>query len=99
MHLRCTRCESSASRRSCSPMMSSAARFGSRHRGVCSTNAMMLPGCRIVDVQSRTWRISSSRTSSRCPTCLARRRFSARAVAQRWAAASPSSARGRRRYS
>ena len=48
MHLRCTRCESSSSRRHRSPMMSSAARFGSRQRGLCSANAMMLPGFRIV---------------------------------------------------
>ena len=26
--------------------------WGSRHRGVCSANTMMLPGFRIVDVQS-----------------------------------------------
>ena len=28
------------------------ARFGSSNRGLCSANAMMLPGFRIVDVQS-----------------------------------------------
>ena len=31
---------------------------------------------------NRTWTTSSSRTSSRCPTCLARHRFSGRAVVQ-----------------
>ena len=33
-------------------MLSSAARVGSSYRGVCSNNAMMLPGFRIVDFQS-----------------------------------------------
>ena len=37
-----------------------------------------------MSTSNRTWRISSSRASSRCPTCLARHRFSGRAVAQRW---------------
>eukprot|EP00964_Phaeocystis_antarctica_P044036 scaffold25295_cov36-Phaeocystis_antarctica.AAC.1 len=55
-----------------------------RHRGLCSANAMMLPGFRIVDVQSGVDNLVLENCSSRCPTCLARHRFSGRAVAQRW---------------
>ena len=35
-----------------------------------------------MSTSNRTWTTSSSRTSSRCPTCLARHRFSGRAVVQ-----------------